>query len=65
MSTSPPPQDLRLAGVRVVEFTQLVMGPTCGMILADLGAEVVKVEPLERIGRPMALRQASAERGGS
>ena len=49
MSTSPPPQDLRLAGVRVVEFTQLVMGPTCGMILADLGAEVVKVEPLERI----------------
>jgi crotonobetainyl-CoA:carnitine CoA-transferase CaiB-like acyl-CoA transferase len=32
--------------VRVVEFTHMVMGPTCGMILADLGAEVVKVEPL-------------------
>jgi crotonobetainyl-CoA:carnitine CoA-transferase CaiB-like acyl-CoA transferase len=30
----------------VVEFTHMVMGPTCGMILADLGAEVIKVEPL-------------------
>src|SRR5687768_12020807 len=36
---------LRLAGLRVVEFTHMVMGPTCGMILADLGAEVIKVEP--------------------
>ena len=47
MSIPPTPQDLPLAGVRVVEFTHMVMGPTCGMILADLGAEVVKVEPLE------------------
>jgi len=38
--------DLPLAGTRVVEFTHMVMGPTCGMILADLGADVVKVEPL-------------------
>ena len=37
---------LPLAGVRVVEFTHMVMGPTCGMILGDLGADVVKVEPL-------------------
>ena len=36
---------LPLAGLRVVEFTHMVMGPTCGMILADLGAEVIKVEP--------------------
>src|SRR5512134_497780 len=36
---------LPLQGVRVVEFTHMVMGPACGMILADLGAEVVKVEP--------------------
>ena len=34
-----------LAGVRVVEFSQMVMGPTCGLILADLGADVIKVEP--------------------
>ncbi len=33
-------------GVRVVEFAHMVMGPTCGMVLADLGAEVIKIEPL-------------------
>ena len=52
-SSSPqsPPQSpskpLPLAGLRVVEFTHMVMGPTCGMVLADLGAEVIKVEPIE------------------
>ncbi|TAG50364.1 MAG: CoA transferase [Betaproteobacteria bacterium] len=38
---------LPLAGLRVVEFTHMVMGPTCGMVLADMGAEVIKVEPVE------------------
>jgi crotonobetainyl-CoA:carnitine CoA-transferase CaiB-like acyl-CoA transferase len=36
---------LPLAGIRVVEFVHMVMGPTCGLVLADLGAEVIKVEP--------------------
>jgi len=38
---------LPLTGLRVVEFTHMVMGPTCGMVLADMGADVVKVEPIE------------------
>jgi crotonobetainyl-CoA:carnitine CoA-transferase CaiB-like acyl-CoA transferase len=36
---------LPLEGIRVVEFVHMVMGPTCGLVLADLGAEVIKVEP--------------------
>lgn len=39
------PMKLPLEGIRVIEFTHMVMGPSCGMILADLGAEVIKVEP--------------------
>jgi crotonobetainyl-CoA:carnitine CoA-transferase CaiB-like acyl-CoA transferase len=35
-----------LDGVRVVEFAHMVMGPACGLVLADLGADVIKVEPL-------------------
>lgn len=38
--------DLPLAGIRVVEFSHMVMGPTSGLVLADLGADVVKVEPI-------------------
>ncbi len=38
---------LPLAGVKVVEFCQVLAGPYCGMLLADLGAEIVKVEPPE------------------
>ena len=37
--------DLPLAGLRVLEFSHTVMGPTAGLLLADLGADVVKVEP--------------------
>lgn len=37
--------ELPLAGIKVVEFTHMVMGPVVGLILADLGAEVIKVEP--------------------
>ena len=31
----------------MVEFTHMVMGSTCGRVLADMGAEVIKVEPIE------------------
>ncbi|NDW45784.1 CaiB/BaiF CoA-transferase family protein [Ruegeria sp. PrR005] len=41
-------EDIRpLAGIRVVEMTHMIMGPSCGMFLALLGAEVIKVEPPE------------------
>lgn len=38
--------NLPLAGLKVVEFTHMVMGPTVGLVLGDLGAEVIKIEPL-------------------
>jgi crotonobetainyl-CoA:carnitine CoA-transferase CaiB-like acyl-CoA transferase len=40
-------RDLPLSGIKVVEFTHMVMGPTAGLVLADMGASVVKVEPLK------------------
>jgi crotonobetainyl-CoA:carnitine CoA-transferase CaiB-like acyl-CoA transferase len=46
MSEAQTNQSLPYDGVRVVEMTHMVMGPTCGMVLADLGAEVIKIEPI-------------------
>jgi crotonobetainyl-CoA:carnitine CoA-transferase CaiB-like acyl-CoA transferase len=43
-SSAPP---LPLAGVRVIEFCQVASGPFCGMLLADFGADVIKIEPPE------------------
>src|ERR1700675_121957 len=40
-------QSLPLFGIRVLEFCHTIMGPTAGLILADLGADVIKIEPAE------------------
>ena len=37
--------NLPLAGIKVIEFCAVAAGPFCGMLLADMGAEVIKVEP--------------------
>jgi crotonobetainyl-CoA:carnitine CoA-transferase CaiB-like acyl-CoA transferase len=42
--TSKPKNALPLSGIRVLELSLAVMGPTCGLILADMGAEVIRVE---------------------
>ena len=40
-------ESLPLAGIRVLEFCHTIMGPTAGLILADLGADVIKIEPAD------------------
>ena len=42
-----------LDGIKILEFTQIIAGPFGGMLLADMGADVIKIEPLE--GEPWRL----------
>ncbi len=54
------PEDAPLAGVRVADFSRVLAGPFCTRILADLGAEVVKIEPPDGD----LSRRLGARRGG-
>ena len=56
MSSAPRP----LESVRVADFSHMVMGPTCCLVLADLGADVVKVEPAEGGDRTLRLPGSGA-----
>jgi len=51
---------LPLSGLRVIEFTHMVMGPACGLALADLGADVIKVEPAPDGDNTRRLQNAGA-----
>ena len=42
-----------LDGIKIIEFTQIIAAPFGGMLLADMGADIIKIEPLE--GEPRRL----------
>ena len=49
-----------LTGLTIIEMSHMVMGPSCGVILADLGADVIKIEPVEGGDKTRALPGSGA-----
>ena len=59
------PMSKPLAGIRVIELANFIAGPLCGTLLADMGADVVKVEPPQRRHEPRRRRRSAMARASA